>query len=155
VAAGTGVKEVDLVRGGLGAVPSDAYRGDGLIVSGNPDRGGDAACVEATSLAVRGTAAAPFLASSLPDKIDRCNTAPIQIRFLARASKVELVYVGAGDRTIEVNFKDYSRTTVTGSSVTDDGSHGGIDFIVVSGVATTGPAVAPALKAVRFIPLSG
>ena len=71
------------------------------------------------------------------------------------ASKVELVYVGPGDRRIEVNFKDYSRTTVTGSSVTDDGSHGGIDFIVVSGVTTTGPAVAPALKAVRFIPLSG
>jgi hypothetical protein len=155
VAPGTGVKEVDLTRGGAGVVDSDAFRGDGLIVSGNPDQGGDAACVNATALAVRGAdAATRFLASALADKPDQCNTAPIQIRFLARASKVELVYVGPGDRKIEVNFKDYSRTTVTGSSVTDDGSHGGIDFIVVSG-ASTGTPVAPAVKAVKFIPLSG
>jgi hypothetical protein len=153
VAAG-GMKEVDLTRTGPGPVPSDAFRGDGLIVGGNPDRGGDAACVDAKSLAVRGTdAATRFLAASLPDRPDTCNTAAIQIRFINRASKVELVYVGPGDRRIEVNFKDLSRTTVTGSSVTDDGSHGGIDFVVVSGVAATGPAPAPALKAVRFIPL--
>jgi hypothetical protein len=156
VAPGTGVKEVDLTRGGVGVVDSDAFRGDGLIVSGNPDQGGDAACVNATALAVRGAdAASRFLASALADKPDQCNTAPIQIRFLAKASKVELVYVGPGDRKIEVNFKDYSRTTVTGSSVTDDGSHGGIDFIVVSGASTSGPPVAPAVKAVKFIPLSG
>jgi hypothetical protein len=154
--AASGLKEVDLTRGGSGPVASDAFRGDGLIVSGNPDQGGDAACVNATALAVRGTdAAGRFLASSLPDKPDSCNTSPIQIRFLAKASKVELVYVGAGDRKIEVNFKDYSRMTVTGTSVTDDGSHGGIDFIVVSGATTTGADVAPALKAVKFIPLSG
>lgn len=153
VAAGAGVKEVDLTRTGVGPVPSDAFRGDGLIVSGNPDQGGDAACVNATALAVRGTP--PSLASALPDKPDLCATAPIQLRFLAKASKVELVYAGPGDRKIEVNFKDYSRTTVTGSAVTDDGSHGGIDFIVVSGVVASGPPVGPALKAVKFVPLSG
>jgi hypothetical protein len=157
VAPGAGLKEVDLTRGGPGLLPSDAFRGDGLVLSGNPDQGGDAACVNATALAVRGTAdkATQFLASALPDKAETCNASPIQIRFLAKASKVELVYVGAGDRKIEVNFKDYNRTTVTGTSVTDDGSHGGIDFIVVSGVANTGPPVGPAVKAVKFIPLSG
>ena len=155
VAPGTGLKEVDLTRGGPGtAVPSDAFGSDGLTLGGNPDQGGDAACVNATGLAVRGTAAAPFLASALPDKPDQCNTAPIQIRFKNKASKVELVYVGPGDRKIEVVFKDLSKTTVTGSSVADDGSHGGIDFVVVSG-ASTGAPVAPALKAVKFIPLSG
>jgi hypothetical protein len=154
--AANGLKEVDLTRTGAGPVPSDAFRPDGLIISGNPDQGGDAACVNATALAVRGAdAAGRFLASSLPDKPETCNTSPIQIRFLAKASRVELVFVGPGERKIEVNFKDYSRMTVTGTSVTDDGSHGGIDFIVVSGVANSGPEVSPALKSVKFIPLSG
>jgi hypothetical protein len=153
---GGGLKEVNLIRGGPGVVPSDAFRGDGLVLSGNPDQGGDAACVNATGLAVRGTAdpGTQFLASALPDKSDQCNTSPIQIRFLAKASKVELVFLGPGDRKIEVNFKDYSRIPITGTSVTDDGSHGGIDFIVVSGISN-GPPVAPALKAVKFIPLNG
>ena len=131
---------------------SDTYRNDGLILGGSPDQGGDAACVDATDLAVIG--ADPntrYLASSLRSQPDKCNSAPIQVQFLPKASRVEFVFATPGDRTLEVNFKDLTRTTVTGSAVADDGSHGGIDYVIVSGRATgQGAAPPPAIRSVKY-----
>jgi hypothetical protein len=138
-------------------VDSDAYSAEGLILGGSPDQGGDAACVDATDLAVVGTDPnTRYLASSLRDQPGKCNAAPIQIRFVPLASRVEFVFATPGDRTLEVNFKDLSRTTVVGSAVTDDGSHGGIDYVIVSGRATgPGAAPPPAIRSVTYAPLRG
>ena len=113
---------------------SDTYRNDGLILGGAPDHGGDAACVDATDLAVRG--ATPTLGSSprrCADKPDKCNSTPMMIQFLPKAARVELTFATPGDRSIEVIYNDLTRTTITGSAVADDGSHGGIAYVIVSG----------------------
>jgi hypothetical protein len=149
-----GVVEVDLTKTGPGRVDSDAYRTQGLILGGAPDGSGDPSCTQAKSVAVRGEANALFLTASLPDKPDTCNSTPVMIQFINKAARVELVYATPGDRVIQVTYKDFGRTTVTGSAVQDDGSHGGIDFIVVGAKATgAGPPPPAALKAVKFVPL--
>jgi hypothetical protein len=150
-----GLVEVDLTRTGPGRVDSDAYRDQGLILGGAPDGGGgDPSCLQAKSVAVRGEANALFLAASLADKPDTCNSTPVMIQFINKAAKVELVFATPGDRVIQVTYKDFSRITVTGSAVQDDGSHGGIDFVIVAAKATgTGPPPPAAVKAVRYVPL--
>jgi hypothetical protein len=155
-AAAGGLREVDLTRSGAGIVPSDAFVAQGLILSGSPVPGGDAACADATAVAVRGTdPATRYLAASLPDKADACNATPVMIRFQNRAGRVEFTFAGPGDRRLEVSFKDLSKAPVTGSAVSDDGSHGGIDYVIISGVAGPqgGAAPPPAVRTVKFTPL--
>jgi hypothetical protein len=150
-----GVREVDLTTTGPGRVDSDAYRKDGLILSGFPDPGGDAACADAKSVAVRGTPGALFLAASRSDLPETCNATPVMIQFLNLAAQVELVFATPGEREIEVLYKDLSHFTVTGSKVTDDGSRGGITHVIIRATGANGAPVPPAPKAVKFIPLGG
>jgi hypothetical protein len=135
-------------------VPSDAFGADGLTLSGAPDDGGDANCVNATAVAVRGEANARFLAASLPDKPETCNATPVMLIFNPRVAKVELTYATPGDRVVQVTFADFSRTVVTGSAVSDDGSHGGIANVIIAGKAgPNGAATPPALKTVKYVQL--
>jgi hypothetical protein len=150
-----GVREVDLTTTGPGRVDSDAYRKDGLILSGFPDAGGDAACTNAKSVAVRGAPNALFLAASLSDLPETCNNTPVMIQFLNLAATVELVFATPGDRQLEVIFKDLSKIPVTGSKVSDDGSRGGITHVIIRAAGPNGAPVPPAVRAVKFTPLGG
>ena len=145
-------REVDLTRTGPGVVPSDAYSADGLILGGAPVNGGDPACVEAKAVAVRGDGNARFLAAALPDKPDACNNTPVIIRFRDKAASVEIIFATPGERVVEVSFADFTRSVR--NPATDDGNHGGIDYVIISGKATgQGAAPPPAVKAVKFTPL--
>ena len=146
------VREIDLTRTGPGVVPSDAYSADGLILGGAPVNGGDPACVEAKAVAVRGDGNARFLAAALPDKPDACNNTPVIIRFRDKAASVEIIFATPGERVVEVSFADFTRSVR--NPATDDGNHGGIDYVIISGKATgQGAAPPPAVKAVKFVPL--
>jgi hypothetical protein len=151
---GGGIREIDLTKPGPGPVPSDAFVNEGIILSGAPDQGGDAACIDATAVAVRGEANARFLAASLPDRPETCNATPVMLIFNPRVARVELTYATPGDRVIEVSFADFSKTPVTGSAVSDDGSHGGIAYVIIGGKAgPDGKPVVPALKSVKYVQL--
>jgi hypothetical protein len=56
------------------------------------------------------------------------------------------------ERVVEVSFADFTRSVR--NPATDDGNHGGIDYVIISGKATgQGAAPPPAVKAVKFTPL--
>jgi len=151
---GGGIQEVDLTKPGPGKVDSDAFGAQGLTLSGAPDDGGEAGCTGATALAVRGEANARFLAASLPDKPESCNTTPVMLIFNPRVAKVEVTFATPGDRVIEAAFTDHTRLPVTGSAVGDDGSHGGIAYIIIGGKAgPDGKPVPPMLKGVKYTQL--
>jgi hypothetical protein len=136
-------RQIDLTRPGGnpadGVIPSDAFSRDGLILSGAPDP--DATqCQDATAVAVRGEdASGRFLTAARPDDPAACNQIPVQIRFRDGASSVQLVVGGQGKRRMEVVYRDLSRTIETDLEASDDGRHGGIDYVVVRGLPE-GPA---------------
>lgn len=118
-----------------GFLPSDAYRADGIVLSGLPDPDGPMGCRTANALAVRGgDPTQRAVVAALPSNPAACNFVPVQIRFLTPARAVQVTLRGQGVRRMEVVYRDLTRTIETGLSVTDDGRHGGIDYVVIRGL---------------------
>jgi hypothetical protein len=138
-----------------GVLPSDAFRDDGLILAGAPAQNGPQECAEATAVAVSGDGTrGRSLSAALPDGGTDCSFVPVQIRLLSAVTAVEVVVAGNARREMEVVYRDLSRTIENDLRVTDDGSRGGIDFILVRGVPDDPGGQPPAtqLRAVRFTP---
>jgi hypothetical protein len=152
---------VDLTRPGgrpaTGVLPSDAFRQQGILLSGLPDRDGPAECADATAVAVRSDARGSFVTAARPGNPAACNQVPVQIRFIRPAGSAEVVLGGTGNRRMEVVFRDLSRTVQKELKAGDDGRRGGIDFVLIRGLPADLNAGAPpaAVRTVRFTPLGG
>jgi hypothetical protein len=151
-------QDVDLTRPngqpGDGVIASDAFRTQGITLSGLPDTDGPAECATATATAIRGETGARFLTAALPDNPAACNFVPVQIRFVNPASSVEVVLGGQGKRRMEVFYRDLSRSISDNLKASDDGRHGGIDFVLIRGLpadVTNEPPPA-AVRKLRFTP---
>jgi hypothetical protein len=151
-------QDVDLTRPngkpGDGVVASDAFRTQGITLSGLPDPDGPSTCATATATAIRGDTGARFLAAALPDNPAACNFVPVQIRFVNPASSVEVVLGGQGKRRMEVVYRDLSRSISDNLKATDDGRHGGIDYVLIRGLPAdlTNEPPPAAVRKVRFTP---
>jgi len=153
-------REIDLTRpfaaSGGGIVPSDAFRAEGITLSGLPDRDGPEECAGATALAARQDGAGGFfLTGALPDDPTACNYVPIQIRFTDKASAVEMVLAKEGKRQMEVCYRDLSCAVENDLRAQDDGRRGGIDYVVIRGLPDLSAEPPPAgAKLVRYTPQS-
>jgi hypothetical protein len=158
-AGAVGPREIDLTRpfaaAGGGIIPSDAFRQEGITLSGLPDRDGPAECAAATAPAVRADGAGGwFVTAALPDDPAACNYVPVQIRFTEKAAAVEVVLAKEGKRRMEVFYRDLSHTVEDDLKAEDDGRHGGIDYVVIRGIpADLTPEPPPAgVKILRYTP---
>lgn len=154
-------RQIDLTRPGgkpaSGVLASDAFIADGLILGGAPDP--DATqCQDATAVAVRGEdASSRFLTAARPDDPAACNQIPVQIRFRDGASSVQVMLGGRGTRRMEVAYRDLSRTIETDLQASDDGRHGGIDYVIIRGLpeGPANPEPPPAaVRTVTFTPMT-
>ncbi|MFC6016052.1 hypothetical protein ACFP2T_07580 [Plantactinospora solaniradicis] len=155
-------REIDLTRPfadtGGGIVPSDAFRSDGILLSGLPDRDGPAECLTATAVAVRGDGSGGwFLTGAQADDPSACNFVPVQVRFVVPAAAAEVVLAGDGKRRLEVVYRDLSRSIQDGLTAADDGRHGGIDYLLIRGLPADLTAEPPpaAVERLRFTPVPG
>jgi hypothetical protein len=155
-------QQVDLTRpGGAGAAPSgflasDAFRQNGILLSGLPDLDGPAACRMANAVTIRGDAPDQrSVVAALPTDPNACNFVPVQIRFLRPARTVQVTVRGQGVRRMEVAYRDLSRTIETTLSASDDGRRGGIDYVVIRGLPAdlTATPVPAAVFTVAYTPL--
>lgn len=151
-------RQVDLTRPqgrpAEGVLPSDAFRQDGLILGGAPDPGGPPDCAAATAVAVRAEGGQRSLAAAKPDDPAACNFVPVQIRLLTAVREVRVVLAGDAPRQFEVFYRDLSRSVETDLRVVDDGSRGGIDFLLIRGVPAdqNSPAPPAAVRALVITP---
>jgi hypothetical protein len=154
-------RTVDLTRpggaAGSGIVASDAFRSEGILLSGRPDPDGPAECLDATAVAIqRDGSGATFLTAAKPDDPTACNFVPVQIRFVDPAASAKVVLGGTGNRRLEVYYRDLSHSLETDLEGADDGRRGGIDFVMVRGLPadlTSTPPVT-AIRTITFAPLA-
>ncbi|MEE6258983.1 COG1470 family protein [Plantactinospora sonchi] len=152
-------RDIDLTRPpgvSEGFVPSDAFREQGILLSGKPDPDGPPECATATATAVRVDGSGNrFLTAARPDGTGVCDFVPVQIRFVEPAASVEIRLGGSGERRLEVVYRDLSRTVEDDLTAEDDGRRGGIDYVVVRGLPADLTPVPPpaALQRLQFTPL--
>jgi hypothetical protein len=156
-----GPQEVNLVGPPApesGPLASDAFRDKGVLLSGAPAPDGPPQCAEAKGVVVDNTGpGAPFITAALPDDPTACTFVPVQIRFVAPVAAVEVTLGGQGNRRLEAVHRDLSRTIANDLTAADDGTHGGIDFVIIRGLPPDLAAepVAAAVKSIRFTAMSG
>jgi hypothetical protein len=153
-------RTVDLTRPGgqpgSGIIASDAFRDQGILLSGDPDRDGPPECLDATAVAIQRDAGGnSFLTAAKPNDPTACTFVPVQIRFVDPASSAKVVLGGSGNRRLEVSYRDLSQSIETDLEGTDDGRHGGIDFVVVRGLPAdlTNVPPAAAVRGITFAPM--
>ena len=72
---------------------------------------------------------APFVTPARPDNQNQCRFVPLQIRFVQPAATVEVEFAGEGQRRLEVVYRDLEDDISPDNRASDDGRHGGIDFV--------------------------
>jgi hypothetical protein len=157
---GTEPRTVDLTKPVDGVVASDFFRDQGFLVSADPGTTAVAGCTEArTAAVVTGADGKRFMTSSTPDDPTKCHEVPLMIDFLpdTPAGAVQLSPVTPDTLGLEVVYRDLSRATLPGLSVSADlaKAHGGVDFLLVRPGSADGAATPPvAVTAISFAPLS-
>jgi hypothetical protein len=160
MAAPVAPRRIDLTRGAVtaGFLASDAFRQDGMLLSGLPDADGPAGCRLANAVTLRGDPADQrAVVAALPTDPAMCNQVPVQIRFVHPERSVRVTVRGQGVRRMEVVYRDLSRTIESGLSVVDDGRRGGIDYVLIRGLPAdlTATPVPAAVATVSYTAAAG